>query len=229
MDYLTGLHKRIGSQLRERKFLVATELLVILLIPLLWGLLPFPRTIIPLFFLAWLSLWLRQITWKTVGLNKPGNWFLTFVIGFVVGILAVLIGILVISPLFRLVGQTPPLTDTLSSLQGNLPLYIGLLISTWLLAAVLEEMVYRGYLLNRLTDIFGHSTRGWTISVIISAIMFCLAHGRYEPQFLFTSFLAGIFEGWLYLTSRHNLWLPIVFHGVTNSISITMVFLSLHV
>jgi membrane protease YdiL (CAAX protease family) len=209
--------------------LIATELLVVLLIPFIWGLLPFPRTIIPLLLLAWLSLWLRQISWKTVGLNKPENWFLTSAIGFVLGIMAILFGIFVISPLFHLVGKTAPLTDSLSSLQGNLLQFLGLLIITWLLAAVLEEMAYRGYLLNRLTDLFGCCTRGWTISVIISAIMFSLAHGRYEPQFLFTSFLAGIFESWLYLTSRHNLWLPIVFHGVTNSISITMVFLNLHV
>jgi hypothetical protein len=228
MNNLTMMREQMGGLLREKKFIIVTEILVILFIPILWGLLPFPRTIIPLLLLAWLSLWLRQITWKTIGLKKPENWFHTATIGFLVGILAVLFGILVISPLFRLAGQAPS-TDMLSSLQGNFPLFIVLVIITWLLAAILEEMVYRGYLLNRLTDVLGHSTRGWIISVILSAVLFSLAHGRYEPQFVWTSFLAGVLEGWLYLTSQRNLWLPIIFHGITNSISITIAFLGFHV
>lgn len=228
MNNLTLMREQIGNLLREKKFIIITEILVILFIPILWGLLPFPRTIVPLLLFAWLSLWLRQITWKTIGLKRPENWFQTATIGFVVGISAVLFGILVVLPLFRLVGQAPD-TDILSSLQGNFPLFIGLLITTWLLAAFLEEMVYRGYLLNRLTDMLGHNTPGLVISILVSSIMFSLAHGRYEPQFLLTSFLAGVIEGWLYLISKRNLWLPIIFHGITNSISITIAFLGFHV
>ncbi len=224
----TLMREKMGSLLREKKFFIVTEILVILFFPILWGLLPFPRTIIPLLLLAWLSLWLRQITWKTIGLERPENWFQTAAIGLVVGILAVLFGIFVISPLFRLAGQALG-ADMLSSLPGNLPFFIGLILTTWLLAAILEEMVYRGYLLNRLTDVLGHNTPGWIISIILSAVMFSLAHGRYEPQFVLTSFLAGVIEGWLYLTSQRNLWLPIIFHGITNSISITMAFLGFHV
>lgn len=228
MNNLTAMRQEIGELLSKKKVIILTEILVILFIPFLWGFLPFPRTIIPLLLLAWLSLWLRQMTWKTVGLRKPNNWFKSVAAGIAVGTLAVLFGILVISPLFRSTGQVPS-TDVLSSLQGDFPLYILLIITTWLLGAILEEMVYRGYLLNRLTDVLGHSRLGWIISIILSAITFSLAHGRYELRFVSTSFLAGVIEGWLYLTGQRNLWLPIIFHGTTNTISITMAFLGFHV
>ena len=196
------------------------------LIPLVWGPLPLPRTIIPLLLLAWLSLGLRQLTWRSVGLSKPGNWPLTALGGAALGALAVLFGITVISPLLRLIGESTQ-ADTLVSLPGNFPLFLTLLIVTWPLAALVEEMVYRGYLLNRWTDVLGDTPRGWAISIVFGAAMFSLAHGRYDIQFLLTGFLAGLLEGWLYLAARRNLWLPIVFHGVFNSIFITLAFLGI--
>ena len=121
----------------------------------------------------------------------------------------------------------PSSDDSLSVIRGNFILTLGLLLSTWVLGAFPEELVYRGYLVNRLGDLVGRNLPGKMISVILSAGIFSLAHGRYDLHFLLTAFLAGIIEGWLYFASHKNLWLPIIFHGTTDSLSIILTFLEI--
>ena len=219
--------EQVGSLLRDRKPVVVAEMLVVVLIPALWGLLPLPRTIIPLLLLAWLSLWLRQRGWGDVGLRRPKSWFLTFSLGIAIGGSIEILGYTVINPvLLRLIGEAADPRD-FSILRGNLPAFLTLLAFTWPLAAVAEEMVYRGYVLNRLADLFGQSRLGWGISLMLSAVMFSLAHGQYGPRFIVTSSLMGLVEGGSYLLSRRNLWLPIVVHGMSNTISLALLFLGL--
>ena len=219
--------EQVGSLLRDRKPVVVAEMLVVVLIPALWGLLPLPRTIIPLLLLAWLSLWLRQRGWGDVGLRRPKSWFLTFSLGIAIGGSIEILGYTVINPvLLRLIGEAADPRD-FSILRGNLPAFLTLLAFTWPLAAVAEEMVYRGYVLNRLADLFGQSRLGWGISLILSAVMFSLAHGQYSLRFIVTSSLMGLIEGGSYLLNRRNLWLPIIVHGVSNTISLTLVFLGI--
>jgi membrane protease YdiL (CAAX protease family) len=217
--------EQVGSLLRDRKPVVVAEMLVVVLIPALWVLLPLPRTIIPLLLLAWLSLWLRQRGWGEVGLRRPKSWFLTLSLGIAIGGSIDILGYTVINPvLLRLIGEAADPRD-FSILRGNLAALLALVAFTWPLAAVVEEMVYRGYVLNRLTDLFGQSQLGWGISLILSAVVFSLAHGQYSPRFIVTSTLMGLVEGGSYLLNRRNLWLPIVIHGVSNTISLTLVFL----
>jgi membrane protease YdiL (CAAX protease family) len=72
-------------------------------------------------------------------------------------------------------GKQPDL-HLFSALRGNLRmtlLYIGL---AWLLAAFGEEMVYRGYLMNRLADLFNRTPRAWIVSLIVVHVGFGVAH-----------------------------------------------------
>ncbi len=142
-----------------------------------------------------------------------------------IGALVVLLGAKLISPLLlRLTGETTADPRDFSFLQGNLPVLLILLFFTWPLAAVAEEMVYRGYVLNRLTDLFGCSKPGWGISLLVSALMFGLGHGVYSLGFILVSSLAGLLYAGLYLMTRRNLWLSIVVHGVANTISFALAF-----
>ncbi len=219
--------EQVGSLLRDRKPVVVAEMLVVVLIPALWVLLPLPRTIIPLLLLAWLSLWLRQRGWGNVGLRHPESWLLTCSTGIAIAAAAAILGYTVVNPmLLRLTGEAAT-ANGLALLRGNLLAFLALLAFTWPLAAVAEEMVYRGYVLNRLADLFGQSRLGWGISLVLSAAMFSLAHGQYSLQFIVTSSLMGLVEGGSYLLSRRNLWLSIIVHGVANTIGFTLAFLGI--
>ncbi len=226
-DHAPGLRELTGSLCGDKKLLITVELLVSALIPALWGLLPLPRTIMPLLLLGWLSLWLRRLRWKDVGWRRPESWPRTLALGIAIGASAEVLGYTVVNPvLLRLTGEAAT-ANGLAFLRGNLPALLVLLAFTWPLAAVAEEMVYRGYVLNRLVDLFGRSRLGWGISLVLSAVMFSLAHGQYGLRFIATSSLMGLIEGGSYLLKRRNLCLPIVIHGMSNTISLTLLFLGL--
>jgi hypothetical protein len=71
--------------------------------------------------------------------------------------------------------KQPDLED-FRPLIGNLKLTLVFLALTWTLAAFGEEMVYRGYLMNRVADLFNRTRRTWIISLIVVHVAFGLAH-----------------------------------------------------
>ncbi len=216
---------RAGSLLQKSRLFALVEILTFILGPLVWGLTPLPRTVIPFFLFGWASLWLRSLAWRDVGLRRPRSWSLAIFGGLLASASAQFLGLRVLSPaLLRLRGEALQ-TGSLAFLHGNFAAYLFLLVFTWPLAAVLEEMVYRGYLLNRMFDLLGRRKLAIAISLVLNALIFSLAHGRYTFDFILTSLPMGLLEGCLYLASGRNLWTSIITHGMANTISFTLAFL----
>ncbi len=166
-----------------------------------------------------------------MGFSRPVNWLQVILIGIGIAVAGVYLSEKAIAPLLlRLLGETQPQDAGLASLKGTLrgnPFYLlFLLVGIWLLAAVGEELVYRGYVLNRLADLFGHSEVGWGMGLILSSLMFGLGHGI-SKQVMISGLILGLVEGGLYLASRRNLWLPIVFHGAWDTVYLLLFFLGL--
>ena len=75
----------------------------------------------------------------------------------------------------RITGERQDLSQ-FAGLQGNLGSLLIFLAVSWTLAAVGEEIVYRGYLPLRITDVFGANTVGILAAVVLSSVLFGLAH-----------------------------------------------------
>jgi membrane protease YdiL (CAAX protease family) len=168
------------------------------------------------------------MNWKKMGLRRPASWPQVFLAGTGSAVAGALLSEKVISPLLlHLTGETQPRVVAPASLRGNLFYFLILLMGIWLLAALGEELVYRGYVLNRLADLFGHGKVGWGIGLIASSLMFGLGHGIGNRAFIIGSFLVGLLEGGLYLACRRNLWPSIIFHGIWDTIFLILFFLGL--
>jgi len=98
----------------------------------------------------------------------------------------------------------------------DLPTYLSLLSVTGFLAPVLEETVFRGFLLASLT----RWMPTWA-AVVVSSGAFGAAHlsGRDLPVLCALGMLLGV----SYVRSR-NLLTPIIIHGVWNSFVLTLLF-----
>lgn len=81
------------------------------------------------------------------------------------------------------------------------------------LPALLEEMIYRGYILRVLRPY------GNLYAIIISSMLFSLMHGNLR-QIPF-AFIVGLVLGYAYI-STNNIWVPIAIHFANNAISVTM-------
>jgi len=223
-----SLRDRLGATLSDDKVAATLELLVV---PLLIGLHAaglFPKPKLPLLLLGWLSLWLRRVGWRRVGLARPASWPATVIAASAVAIVynALDIG-LVIPAVHRLTGEPLDLA-AFSSLQGNTGTLMLMIAASWISAAFPEELLYRGYVLNRLSDVLGRTRAGWMAGALLTALVFGLAHHSQGTTGILDNVAAGLLFAALYAVSGRNLWLPILAHGLIDTTSVVLLYLGFH-
>jgi membrane protease YdiL (CAAX protease family) len=175
--------------------------------------------------LGWVSLRLRGLTWRDVGLSKPVSWSRTLWLGLLAGLTMEALELLVTQPLLVWWTGNYPDLALFAQARGNIKLLLLLIAGSWTLAAFGEELVWRGYLLNRMRDLLGHHVIGIGTSLAIVSVAFGLAHADQGLTGVIENTIDGALLGLLYLASGRNLWLPILAHGVTDTVDSLLVYL----
>jgi membrane protease YdiL (CAAX protease family) len=189
--------------------------------------------------LGWISLWVRGMKWSDVGLTRGQSWTRTLPLGIAWGLALELFQLYATQPLLtRLTGKGPDLTDFLA-LRGNLTYCLVALALVWTLAAFGEELVWRGYLMNRVAGLFHNATPNdslpnhamkhrsrvaWAVSLIVVNVAFGFAHSYQGWTGIIEEGLAGAFLGGMYLATGRNLAVPIVAHGVSDTLDVVLMF-----
>ena len=178
-----------------------------------------------LFLLGWISLGVRRLAWTQIGFTRYRTWATTLVLGIASGVGLELFDLFGKQRLLtRLLGKPPDLSG-FPEVRGHLKFALLLIVLIWILAAFGEELVYRGYLMNRLADL-GRGTRtAWVVSLLVVSGMFGLAHYQQGLTGILEEGSDGVILGLLYLACRRNLAVPIVAHGVCDTIDIVLLFL----
>ena len=189
-----------------------------------YGLVPFSKT--PFLLVAgWISLRLRGLRWRDTGFVRPVSWARAMAVGTVAGLLMETLAVLVTEPAIeRLLGVAPDRSD-FRSLTGNLPLLLIVLALNWSLAAFGEELVYRGYVMQRFADLLSGVRGRWLVSLGLVSVLFGLAHHDQGPSGMVQEGLAGFLLGLLYLASGRTLAVPIIAHGVSNTLALVLIYL----
>jgi membrane protease YdiL (CAAX protease family) len=170
--------------------------------------------------IGWISLRVRGLRWRDVGLRAPESWPRTIVVGIVVGVAMEALDLFVAKPIeARLLGAPPDLSDFLP-IVGN-PKYLALgLAGVWTLAAFGEELVWRGWLLNRVQP--------KVVSLVLVSALFGLAHANQGVPGVVQESISGLLLALLYFASGRNLFAPIIAHGVIDSIDLLLIFTGLY-
>ena len=178
-----------------------------------------------LFLLAWVSLRWRGLRWRDVGLTRPVNWQRTITIGILGGIGIELMELFLTQPLLVKLFHKMPDLSALNGMRGNWKLLLLGLALTWTLAAFGEEMVYRGYMMNRVAGLFRNPKVAWTISLIVVNFVFGLAHIGQGITGQVENMIDGALLGVIFLATGCNLWAAIIAHGLTDTIDIVLLYL----
>jgi hypothetical protein len=126
--------------------------------------------------------------------------------------------------LFGITGEYPDLHE-FDGLVGNLPLLLVLLAANLVLAALGEELVWRGYALSRAAELLGRSHGAWLAALVLVNLAFGLAHLYQGANGVVETALAGVLLGALYLACGRNLVAPMAAHFVSNTIDFTLMYL----
>jgi len=217
---------RTSTLLLGSRLIAAVELLIAILILVggLVGLIPLSSTPVVLLF-GWLMLWLRGVGWRDLGLRRPSSWLSTLLLGVAIGIGYQYFSLYVVEPLIaRITGDLPDVSQFAPLIGNTFFLFISIILS-WTLAAFGEELVYRGYLMNRFADLVGSNRVGWLVSLVVVSILFGMVHLYQGTSGVITITLTGLVLGGLYLATGRNLWVPIIVHGVNDTLGFILIFL----
>ena len=214
--------------MRRSRLFITSELLVAAVLQTLQALRFFSASIFFLFVISWLSLWLRKIGWRQLGFRRPASWPHTIFIGTVVGVAYQAISIWLVMPLLYHITNEPLNLSQFRSLHNNGSLLILWLGVSWTIGAFGEELVYRGYLLNRVADLFDHRPDSGSIGLIVSSALFGLGHAYQGITGIIETFLFGCVMAGLYLTGQRNLWPLVIAHGVYDTVAFVLIFLGLY-
>ncbi len=177
-----------------------------------------------LFLLGWASLRLRGLRWKDVGFARPRSWGDAIAIGVAAGLGIELFELFVTQPLLaRWLGKMPDLSD-FGGMVGNLKMFLIYFVLVWTVGPLGEEIVYRGYLMNRLAGLFRNAKVAWIASLIVISVVFGCGHIDQGATGMIENIWDGFLLGALYLACGRNLAAPIIAHSVTDAIDLVLIY-----
>ncbi len=175
--------------------------------------------------IAWISLRARGVTWRSLGFAAPPAWARTLGIGAGAGTAIFAFEFFAMKPaLAAWTGEYSNLSG-FASLVGNLPMLLLLLAANFVLAALGEELVWRGYALPRVAELIGGSRAAWVASLVMVNTGFGLAHLYQGPTGVIETGVGGAVLGGLYLAGGRNLVIPMAAHFTSNAIDFVLIYL----
>jgi membrane protease YdiL (CAAX protease family) len=174
----------------------------------------------------------RKITWYDVGLCLPKGrkqWLNQIGIGLLAFgsiIFITFITLYVLEPLFGL-EKAADATDKFRFFLGKpVVLILYIVIGIWFGAAMGEELMMRGFLLNHLKKLIGNSKISWALVLIIQAVIFGFMHSYQGSRGMVITGLIALSFGIFYLVAKRKLF-PVIFaHAAFDTLTMVGFYLS---
>lgn len=178
----------------------------------------------------WAGLRLRGESWASLGLRRGplrprgvlraiglSGLVLVFALaGFVVG--AVIMG-----------PPDAPASADMGSydyLRGNLAMLLLALPAVYFVSSFGEEVLYRGFLMNRITEFTGTGRGGWTVAVLVSALVFGVIHFAWGVVGMVQTGFMGLALAIAFLKVGRNLWILVLAHAYLDTVLLLQLYLA---
>ncbi|MBO0323892.1 CPBP family intramembrane metalloprotease [Muricauda sp. CAU 1633] len=210
-----------------KKAILLVEILIFVLLVVLdaKGYLPISQTLYIIPFI-WIVLKLKKEKFASIGWGfKDIDLKKAIIIGIGLGIVLELFATYVTTPLLSDYFNTEPDLGDLKGIRGNLAMLLLFTILSWVLAAIGEEICFRGFLMNRIANVFGSNNAAWIVALVLSSILFGWGHTEQGITGWIQEGLSGLFLGIIFLKSNKNLTIPIIAHGVSNTLAFILIYL----
>lgn len=181
---------------------------------------------------VWMGLRLRGQTWGHFGLNFRfgGKRVLRRTVLLSLAVLVAAIAGFMIGSIVAANLMTIPEGADMSGynyLQGNLPMLLLALAGVYVVSSFGEEVIYRGFLINRIAEICGSGKAAWRIAVVISAVVFGLVHFSWGLFGVVQTMFMGLALAIAYLVVDRKLWVLILAHAYMDTVLLVQVYLGM--
>ncbi|HYC03705.1 MAG TPA: type II CAAX endopeptidase family protein [Azospirillaceae bacterium] len=164
--------------------------------------------------------------WADLGLRMPATlWKVPLLMlgGYaLIGATVTALTVLVLPAL----GAPRPDMSAFQALRGDKAEYLYWLIPVALgSAAVGEELLMRGFVLNRFARLLGHAGGAPYAAIVAQAALFGVLHAYQGIGGVLTTFAVGLGIGLVYRWGGANLWACILLHGLIDAVTMTAFYL----
>jgi len=149
-------------------------------------------------------------------------------LGAAVGVAYQFVGTFGVEPVIaRLTGELPDVS-TFRSLVGNPTELAMMLAVAWTLAAFVEEVAFRGWMLTRVAELGRYSRASWVGGALASSVLFGIVHAYQGVSGMIATGLSGLVFAAVYLVTGRNLWAAIVSHGTLDTAGFVMMYAGMY-
>lgn len=181
--------------------------------------------------LVWLGIKLRGQTWADFGLtfgciNFKGSLkiFLRSLLVCILGLAGYVLGSIIMANISGM-----PESADMSNYEyfhDNIFMLIITLVGVYIVSSFGEEVVYRAFLINRISELGLDSKYGKVATVLISAVIFGLVHFEWGPTGVVSTGLMGLVMGIFYLKFKKKLWILVLAHAYMDTILLVQVYMA---
>lgn len=168
----------------------------------------------------------RGGTLVRLGFRRPRRW--STVPLWVIAILVVYVVAQNLVPLAvaRFLELPEPDLSRYDALRGNLPATLAMALILPLTAAIPEEVLYRGFLIERLSRVFAGAPAAGVLAVAVQAFLFGLVHFQWGPGGILVTTIMGLVWGFGFLLCGRNLWVVIIAHSTAHLALLAQIYFS---
>jgi membrane protease YdiL (CAAX protease family) len=167
--------------------------------------------------------WLSKTPWREIGLARPRSWIGGAALGIALGVGLKFVLKAIVLPLLA----APPVNASFHHLAGNLPATLDLVAYAVYGAGFAEELVFRGYLFERLDKLLGNSMMTTTLIVVVTTALFAVAHWQQGPYGMINAAFTGTALAIVFLACKRRLFVPMVMHAAFDITAAAMIYLNL--
>jgi len=180
---------------------------------------------------VWIGLKLRGESWKDFGLTfKPISWregtkmFLLSLLVFTLAVAGFIIGSIIMANITGI--QENANMSSYGYLKDNIGMLLLTLGGVYIVSSFGEEVIYRAFLINRISEIEQGTKKSIVIAVIFSSIIFGLVHYDWGPMGIVQTGFMGLALGICYIKLKKRLWILILAHAYMDTILMMQMYLA---
>ncbi len=142
---------------------------------------------------------------------------------FLLGLGVQVLSVAVIEPFSERLTKNAHDHSLVEGVRGSWRSLLQWLIAVWLLVAVLEEGIYRGFLMTEFARLAGQGSEAIFVNLVLTSIVFGLSHGYQGRSGIVSTGIIGFILGTIFVLSSFNIWLAIATHGFIDTIGLGLI------
>ncbi len=174
--------------------------------------------------IVFLLLLTRGETFRDIGLKRPANVWGTLLMGLAIAAVMFAVHEFLVR---QGIISTTRLGDMASELKDDAGLALARIGLSVLVVGFVEELLFRGFILDRVATAFAGSGAAFIIAIVAQAVLFGLSHAYQNVEGMIFTGCVGLAFDLIFVLSGRNLWPLIIGHSVFDGMRAAYIYMSL--